>query len=290
MNTLLLCGAHRGGTAIAEAALKSLPAARQLKQVAVVDPKEDYALQLAQNLNRNGVRAKDIKEPCQEVVGRIEADAVILSIDDVSPMATVLEESELPAQWQLMIKGTGFNGPLAGLSGTVGAEDADGREASIRLIEALGSFIQPQSSANIRGNLLNADSLPLVRQAVSEHSVMRLEMLERDPDDIPGGALNFFWRGINFPMLVQEKPSHRWSEIKRQALETDLPVNLKNNPAFAVACVGNGTVDFLLVATIRGHRIIRFHMPLIHMLPDYGFEPVIGGLLSVAVAAAVVTD
>lgn len=269
MNTILLGGAHRGGTAITEAALKYLPEeARQFKEVEVVDPKEDYALQLAQTWNRNGVKAEAIKEPCEEVVGRIEADAVILSIDDVSPMASVLKESPLPTQWQLMVKGTGFNGPLAGLSGTVGAGDADGRKSSIRLIEELGSFIQPRSSTNIRGNLLNADGLPLVRQAVSEHSVMRLEMLERDPEDIAGGALNFFWGGADYPMLVQEKPSHSWREIKQQALETCLPTNLKNSSIFAVASTGSKTVDFFVIETIRGRRIIRFHMPLIHMLPN----------------------
>ncbi|MDA8161939.1 MAG: hypothetical protein M0022_03400 [Desulfobacteraceae bacterium] len=288
--TILLGGAHRGGTAITKVALKYLPDVRQFKEVTVVDPKEDRAVKLAEEWSRNGVHAEGIKESCEEVVNRTEADAVILSIDDIKPMSSVLKKSPLPAQWQLMIKGTGFNGPLAGLSGTVGAGDTDGRKASIRLIEELGSFIQPQSSVNIRSNFLNADGLPLLREAVSEHSVMRLGMLERDPDDIPGGALNFFWGGANYPMVVQEKPSHRWRETKQQAIETNLPADLKNNPAFAVASIGNGTVDFLLVATTRGRRLIRFHMPLIHMLPDYGFGHVIGGLLSGAVAAAVVTD
>ena len=288
--TILLGGAHRGGTAITEAAIKYLPDVRQFKEVTVVDPKEDRAVKLAEEWSRNGVHAEGIKDRCERVIGRIEADTAILSIDEVSPMATILKESPLPAQWQLMVKGTGFNGPLAGLSGTVGAGDTDGRKSSIRLIEELGSFIQPQSSVNIRSNFLNADGLPLLREAVSEHSVMRLGMLERDPDDIFGGALNFFWGGANYPMVVQEKPSHRWRETKQQAIETNLPANLKNNPAFAVASVGDGTVDFLLVATTRGRRIIRFHMPLIHMLPDYGFDHVIGGLLSGAVAAAVVTD
>ena len=287
--TIVLGGANRGGTAITEAALKS-PESRQFEEVIVVDPKEDRAVQLAREWNRNGVHAEGIKDRCERVIGRIESDVAVLSIDDVSPMATVLKGLLLPVQWQLMVKGTGFNGPLAGLSGTVGAGDTDGRRASIRLIEELGSFIQPQSSVNIRGNLLNADGLPLLREAVSKHSVMRLEMLERDPDDIPGGALNFFWGGANYPMVVQEKASHRWREIKQQAIETNLPANLKNNPAFAVASVGNRTVDFFVVETIRDRRIIRFHMPLIHMLSDYGFEQAIGGLLSGAIAAAVVTD
>jgi hypothetical protein len=294
MNTnILLGGAHRGGTAITEAALKYLPVAEQFKEVVVVDPKEDRAVKLARDLNRNGVHAEGIVEPCEEVVGRTESDAIILSIDDVLPMSKVLEKSPLPAQWQLMIKGTGFNGPLAGLSGTVGAGDTDGRKASIKLINELGSFIQPQSSATIRGNLLNADKLHLMRRVVSKHSVMRVGLLERDSDDIPGGSLNFFWGDINYPMMVQEKPSHSWREIKQQAIETNLPVALRNSLVFAVALLGNKTVDFFVVETIRGHRVIKFHMPLIHMLPNDGLE-VIGGLLlgvaAAAASAAIVTD
>ncbi|MHB8172959.1 MAG: hypothetical protein ACYDFU_00670 [Nitrospirota bacterium] len=290
--TILLGGAHRGGTAITEAAFKYLPA-KKFKGVMIADPKEDRAVRLARVWESNGVMAEGIAEPCEEIVGRTGADAIVLSIDTVSPMSKVLEKSPLPAQWQLMIKGGGFNGPLAGLSGTVGAGDTDERIASIKLIKELGSFIQPQSSVNIRGNLMNADRLPLVRTAVSEHSVFRLDMLERDPDDILGGALNFFWAGTAYSMLVQKKPGHSWRDTKQKAIETALPATLKNSATFAVASIGDGVVDFFVVDTIRGRRIIKFHMPLIHMLPNDGLE-VIGGLLlgvaAAAASAAIVTD
>jgi hypothetical protein len=287
MNTnILLGGAHRGGTAITEAALKYLPEAMQFQKMTIADPKEDRAILLARLWKNSGVNTKIIKRPCEEIVDKTDADFIILSIDDVSPMATVLEKSPLPTLWQLIIKGTGMNGPVAGLNGIVSAGDTNERKASIKLIKDLGTFIQPKSSFNIRANLFNADRLPLLRSIVSLHSVMRLGMLEREPDDIPGGALNFFWAGANYPMVVQEKESHRWREIKRQVIEADLPTNLKDSPSFAVASVEDGIVDFFLVETIRRRRIIKFHMPLIHMLPNDGLEAVVAG----AAVTAVVTD
>lgn len=296
--TILLGGAHRGGAAITETALKYLPEAGQFKEVIIADPKEDRAIQLAQTWNNGGIRAHGIKEPCEEVVGKTAANSVLLAIDTISPMSNVLEKSPLPAQWQLMAKGIGPNGPIVGLSGTVGAGDTDERQASIKLIKELGSFIQPQSSNNIRENLLNADGLHIMRRVVSEHSVKRVGMLDRDPGDIPGGTLNFFWGGVSHPLVVQDKPSHRWKETKQQAMETNLPVSLRNSSAFAVATVGNKTVDFFIVETARGRRMIRFHMPLIHMLQSENLNRTIEAILrdsaitgvAAPTASAVVTD
>ncbi len=256
-------GAHRGGRAVTDAALRTLPFPKIFDRIIIADPKEDRALRLAERWSDEGISSTGIKKPCEEVINEIEADKVLLAIDDISPMAQILQEKNLPTQWQLLVRGLGHNGPVIGLSGTIVKGDSANRRSSARLINVLSSFIEPQSSSSIRQNPLNADALYMVRKKVSEHSVRRLQVLDRDPKDLNGGALNLIWGMKAYPMTVQEKPeSENWKETKQQALETETDYS-----NFAVASLGQGNVDFFVVEQIKERRVIRFHLPLMHVLP-----------------------
>jgi hypothetical protein len=266
--TLFLGGAHRGGMAITEKSLETLPGF-EYNNIIVVDPKEDRAPNLAQVWSENGVRSEGIKEPCEEAVNRIDADAAVLAIDQIAPMSAVLEKSALPTQWQLLARGMGIDGPVVGISGTVMDGDSESRVSSKKLIKELATFIQPQSSRNIREDPLNAEGLIAMRRKVSGHTVERLQMLDFEPPDIPGGPLNFFWGMDNYPMVVRESPTiHSWRELKEAALEAELPIFLRRSPIFVIAMLAEKNIHFfVIVESARGRRMVRFHLPIVHTLP-----------------------
>ncbi len=302
--TIYLGGAHRGGKAITEKAIKLLPEAKTYDKVLIADPKEDRAWQLAREWKKAGVNSQGLKEPCEEVVENNSTDAIVLAIDTVSPMSMILGKNSVPTQWQLLARGLGVDGPVIGLCGTVVTGASENRSSSIKLIDVMSSFIQPQSSSNIRQNPLNADILHTMRNKVSEHSVKRLEALDREPQDISGGALNLLWGMKTYPMMIHEKPiNQRWKETKQQVMETELSLNVKDNREFAVATVGDKNVDFFVVESLRGRRIVKFHLPLVHALPSHANTDKVSrgninvtdlglGLLAVAsaLASVVVTD
>jgi hypothetical protein len=297
---LFMGGAHRGGQAITAEVLKTGPA---YDQVMIADPKEYRAKRLADDWKNHGIHATGYKEPCEEILDKIDAGRVVLAIDTIAPMAKVLRKAELPTQWQLLAKGIGANGPVIGLAGTLVNGDRDSRASSVRLIDVLSSFIEPQSSGRIRANPLNADGLHVMRKKMSEHTSRRLGVLEKEPEDIKGGPLNILWNQTDYPLVVQEKPSgERWKEVKEQALDTALPRRLADSREFAVASIGNKNVDFFVVESGR-RRSVRFHMPLVKMLTvtagtgsnGNGFPRILMGGLGLAamaplLAAAVVTD
>jgi hypothetical protein len=237
--------------------------------IIIADPKEERAVELARVWNERGIWAEGRKEPCEKAIERVDADAVLLAIDTISPMAKILKKSPLPAQWQLLCRGLGENGPVIGMSGSIHNGASEERSSSMKLIKELGSFIEPQSSLEIRRNPLNADFLHAIRARVSGHSASRLMVLEKEPKDIDGGPLNLFWGPTYHPLMVQEKPvKARWRELKEQAVNAEMPPYLRNAPRFAVAIVGNKNIDLFVVEEVRGRRSIRFHMPLVHALPS----------------------
>ena len=263
--TLFLGGGHRGGTSFTRAALRQPDA---YMEIIVSDPKPGRALGLAKAWRDAGVSAEGLQEPCEKAVKEVEADSIILSIDDVSPMGTVLSESALPSQWQLLARGIGSSSPVIALSGTILEGDYESRAGSVRLIKELASFVEPQSSIGIRANPLNSVLLESMRERVSAHSARRVQVLDRQPTDLTGGTLNLIWGDIAYPMLVQEKPqSQRWSETKERVLEAELPAVLRDAAAFAIASVGHRNVDFFIANSARGKRFIIFHLPLVHALP-----------------------
>jgi hypothetical protein len=266
--TIFIGGAHRGGKAITETALGQLTGLK-VNDVVIADPKEDRALQLAEVWRDRGVRAEGLSEACENAIKRIDADAVVLAIDTIKPMAEILERKPLPTQWQLLARGLGTNGPIVGLAGTIREGISQERASSVKLIDELSSFIMPQSSSNIRENLLNADMLHTMRKRVSQHSIRRLAVIDRDPQDISEGALNLFWGMKMYPLVIRERPvDQRWKEIRQQALQTELTTGLKDINGFATAIVGQKAVDFFVIEPIRGRRIIKFYMPFIHTLPN----------------------
>lgn len=266
--TLFLGGAHRGGTAITQMALETLPGFNY-NHIVVVDPKENRASNLARVWSDNGVMSEGIKEPCEEVVNTIDADAAVLSIDRITPMSTILEKSALATQLQLLARGVGIDGPVIGVNATVTVGDTESRISSKKLIKELGTFIQPQSSISIREDPFNAEGLIAMRRKVSRHSVERLRMLDFEPPDIPGGPLNFFWGTGNYPMVVRESPAtHNWRDLKEAALETELPVYLRRSHIFVVAVLAEKNIHFfVIVESARGRRMVRFHLPIVHTLP-----------------------
>lgn len=304
--TVFIGGAHRGGKAITDAVLRALPSPETFDQVVVADPKETRAFELAQVWKANGVRAIGLDDPCEKAVKKIEADSILLAIDTVRPMSTILETDSRPTQWQMLCRGLGENGPVLGMSGSIHEGSSENRTSSVKLIKEMGTFIKPQSSTAIRENLLNADVLHVMRTKVSRHSAGRLGLLDREPKDLRGGALNLFWGDQTFPLAVQTKSANqRWRELKEQALSIDMPQEMKSRNNFAVATVGNKTVDFFVVEESKGRRSIRFHMPLIQALPqdsaakrDFMAAGILGaiglglGMLALApiLSAAVVTD
>ena len=262
--SLFIGGAHRGGQAITVEALQTEP---RYNRVTIADPKEDRADRLMLDWRGHGVEATGYREPCEAVIGKIDVDEVVLAIDTIAPMSAVLRKTGLPAQWQLLARGIGANGPVIGLAGTVVKGDAGSRESSVRLIDILSSFIPPQSSSQIRGNLLNADGLHVMRKKISDHTVRRLGVLDREPDDIKGGTLNILWGQREYPLLIQNKPSgEKWGEVKEQALGAELPARLQGSSEYAVATIGNKNVDFFIIDSGNKRRSVRFHMPLVHML------------------------
>ncbi len=300
---LFIGGAHRGGRAITDEALRLLSGPESYSEVIVADPKEDRAQELARIWKRSGVSAEGKNEPCEKAIVKADADAVMLTIDTIAPMAKILEKNSLPTQWQLLCRGLGENSPVIGICGSVHEGGSGGRAASASLIKELGSFIRPQSSSAIRQNPLNADFLHVMRRRVSEHSAHRLAVLDREPKDLANGPLNFFWGPSYYPLLIQEKPAKaRWMELKEQVASAEMPPYLRNAPVYAIATVGRKNVDFFVVEEARGRRTIRFHMPLVQALPkptgsvkqniaagavgaDTGM-----GLVASLLAAAVVTD
>ncbi len=262
--SLFMGGAHRGGQSITTEVLKGAP---RYSHVAIADPKEDRASRLMLSWKDCGFKATGYKEPCEEAIDKIEADEVILAIDTVAPMSTVLRKTALPTQWQLLARGIGVHGPVIGLAGTLVRNDRDSRASSVKLIDVLSSFIPPQSSSRIRINPLNADGLHVMRKKISDHTVRRLRVLDREPDDIAGGPLNILWGQKEYSLLIQSKPSgEKWKEVKEQALDTVLPRSLANSTDYAVATLGNKNVDFFVVESAGKKRSVRFHMPLVHML------------------------
>lgn len=124
-----------------------------------------------------------------------------------------------------------------------------------------------------------------MRERVSEHSVRRLEVLDRDSQNINGGGLNFFWGMKMYPLVVQEKSiNQKWKETRQLALEVELPQELKDDKEFTVSTVGQKTVDFFVIKSARGRRIVKFHMSLIHVLPIMNAQSPAGA------SPAVVTD
>lgn len=297
---IFLGGANRGGKAITETALREAGA---YGAIVIADPKEDRASQLARSWREKGIRAEGLKEPCEEAIDKMDANVLMLAIDTISPMAKILEKKPLPTQWQLLARGLGADGPVVGLAGTVTEGDKESRIASVRLINVLGSFIEPQSSKGIRENPLNADRLYIMRRKVSEHSVNRLKVLGREPEDIKGGTLNFLWWQRMYPMVIQSKGGS-WRETTGQVVEAELPAKTGNDSAYVVAAVGQREADFFFVEPYRGRRIIKFHMPLVHSLPTVagdektssglfgGFFAGLGllGVAAQVAAAAMVTD
>ena len=266
---IFIGGAHRGGKAITEAALKD-DAIDKFESVVISDPKENRARDLALDWSRAGVRSEAYEDPCEVAIRKIDkpVDAALLSIDTINPMKQVMQERKVPAQWQLMVKGLGATGPLIGISGTVPGGDNHVRELSETLIDSLGRFIKPTSSSAVRENLLNADMLYSLRKFVSFHSVTRLDMLDRDPDDIPGGSLNFFWGDQRLPLIIEQKASsQKLVESKKQALEAPMPPRLQGVKSHAVALVSRQSVDFFVIDQPHGNRFVRLHVPLVHSLP-----------------------
>jgi hypothetical protein len=267
--TVFIGGAHRGGRAITDAVLEALPGPGIFDQIVIADPKEDRAAELARVWQTNGVEALGLDEPCEKAVKKIEADSILLAIDTIRPMGTILETDTRPTQWQMLCRGPGENGPVLGMSGSIHEGNSENRDSSVKLIKEMGSFIKPQSSSAIRENLLNADTLHVMRTKVSRHSAGRLGLLDREPKDLCGGALNLFWGGLSLPLAVQTKPANqRWRETKEQVMSTDLPQEWNAGNGFAVATVGNKNIDFFIVEENRGRRSVRFHMPLVHTLPQ----------------------
>lgn len=262
---IFIGGANRGGRAFSAAAIKALPAST-IQEVIIADPKDERAIELAEDWQRFGVKAVGYKRPCEDAVDAVadEPDAVaVLSIDTLKPMGTMLKKN-LPTQWQLMGRGLGSNAPVIGLSGSINKHDTDSRAASVRLIDELSSFVVPQSSSVIRNNLLNADALQAMRRTVSEHSVRRLQMLDREPTDIVGGPLNLHWGGKAYPLAIcEKKDGQMWKENVQQALELAKP----GRGEHAIALVGSKNVDFFVIEESRGRRRVRFHLPIIHALP-----------------------
>ena len=266
---IFIGGAHRGGKAITSAALLN-DAAGKFESVVISDPKENRARDLALDWSRAGIRSQAYEVPCEVAIRRINSplDAALLSVDTINPMKDVMQERKIPTQWQLMVKGLGATGPLIGISGTVPGGDNDVRELSETLIDSLGRFIKPTSSSAVRENLLNADLLHSLRKCVSWHSVTRLDMLDRDPDDMPGGSLNFFWGDERLPLIIEQKsPSQKLVESKKQALEVKVPQRLQGSKTHAVALVSSQNVDFFVVNQVRGKHFARLHVPLMHSLP-----------------------
>ena len=266
---IFIGGAHRGGKAITDAALKN-NATDKFESVLISDPKGNRAKDLALDWSRAGIRSQAYEVPCEVAIRRINTplDAALLSVDTINPMKDVMQERKVPTQWQLMVKGLGATGPLIGISGTVPRGDNEVRELSETLIDSLGRFIQPTSSTAVRENLLNADLLYSLRKSVSWHSVTRLDMLDRDPDDMPGGSLNFFWGDERLPLIIEQKsPSQELVESKKQALDARISHLPQGPKSHAVALVSSQNVDFFVVDQSRGKRFVRLHVPLVHSLP-----------------------
>jgi uncharacterized protein YejL (UPF0352 family) len=265
---IFIGGAHRGGRSITQEALNNF--VDTYRSVVIADPKEKRAEELALEWRRAGVASRAMEEPCEEAIEKLDSpvDAALLSIDTINPMKEVLERHKLPTQWQLMVRGLGVSGALIGLSGSIPAGENKVRELSEMLIGSLGRFIQPTSSLSIRDNPLNADILHTLRKFVSYHSVKRVELLNRDPDDIPGGSLNFFWGDQRLPLIIEQKsPSQKVVESKRQALEAEIPHQLEKSKSYATALVSDQNVDFFVVDQPHGRRFVRLHVPLVHSLP-----------------------
>ncbi|MBI1912106.1 MAG: hypothetical protein HYS21_08900 [Deltaproteobacteria bacterium] len=286
--TLFIGGAHRGGSAVSEAVLAG-GFFDATNQIIIADPKEERAERLALAWSNNGVPATGLKEPCETAIEKIMPDRTILSIDTLKPMAQIINTDRVPTQWQLLARGTGANEAVIGLSGTITKGDDQGRRSSAWLIEALGDFIEPQSSRAIRDNLLNADALHIARRKVSVHSARRLAVLDHEPQDIKGGALNLHWGEIAYPLAVQEKHGKKWSETKAQVLDGSNNVD----KTFAVALIEKDNVEFFIVEDIRGKRLIRFHLPLSATKASQNSNSGLSSIFGVAAAigvAALVTD
>lgn len=295
--SVFIGGAHRGGRTITEEAVKALPEQQVFDRVIIADPKDTRAKELADVWQANGIRADGIEEPCEKAIKRVDANSIMLAIDTIAPMSKILESDARPAQWQMLCRGLGENGPVLGMSGSIHEGVSENRSSSINLIREMGSFIRPQSSMEIRQNPLNADFLHTMRRRVSKHSAQRLAVLTREPQDIPGGPLNFFWGPTHYPLMIQEKPARaRWRELKDQVLSVELPPYLKNVPAYAMAIVGKKNVDFFVIEESRGRRSVRFHMPLAQALPQPGEDFMAAAMVGIGAAvasmltAAVVTD
>jgi len=287
--TLFIGGANRGGSAVSEAVLAG-NFLDTSNQVLIADPKEERAERLALAWSNKGVPATGWKEPCETAIEKISPDKAILSIDTLKPMAQIINDDSVPTQWQLLARGSGINGAVIGLSGTVTKGDEDGRRSSVRLIDELAGFIQPQSSRAIRDNLLNADALHIARKKVSVHSARRLAVLDREPQDIKGGTLNLHWSEVAYPLAVQEKQGKKWSETRDQVLDA----GKKADKTFAVALIEKDNVEFFIVEDVRGKRLIRLHLPLSAPKPssngNTGLSTILGAVAVAALAAPLVTD
>ncbi len=148
---IFIGGAHRGGRAITDAALKN-DATDKFESVLISDPKENRAKDLALHWSRAGIRSDAYEEPCEVAIRRVDKpiDAALLSVDTINPMKDVMRERKVPTQWQLMVKGLGATAPLIGISGSVPEGDNYVRELSETLIDSLGRFIRPTSSSAVR--------------------------------------------------------------------------------------------------------------------------------------------
>lgn len=263
--TLFIGGAHRGGSAVSEAALFGGFLDKR-SQVIIADPKEERAIKLALAWSNKGLPAIGLKEPCETAIEKIKPDKAILSIDTLKPMVQIVNNGDnVPTQWQILARGPGSNGAVIGLSGTITKGDEESRYSSAQLIETLAGSIQPQSSGAIRDNLLNADALHITRKKVSLHSARRLEVLDREPKDIKGGALNLHWGEAAYPLSVQVNHGKRWSETKAQVLDAWQT----SEKTFAVALIERNNVEFFIVEDIRGKRVLRLHLLL--FAPQSGF-------------------
>jgi hypothetical protein len=222
-----------------------------------VDPKEDKAERLSEVWRRKGVEAVPVKQACQEVDLKLPDGPRCLAIDEVKPMAKVIERDKVnPIIVQWIVRSPGEDGMVTGFTGTLLPEDEETRREAMLLLDSLAPSAPPQSSRNLWSvNELNADKAWWMRQRISKDTTRRLASLDREPKGLTRDALTLFWSFERYPLkVVSRGENHTRREVEEKALDLETSLN-----AFAVAVASKKQVDVFVIREERATRFVKIH-------------------------------
>lgn len=250
-------GAHRGGRAIHETMTKlgQFP-----REAVVVDLVGERAEELAESWRKTGVKARSLPGKGEEVISDLpERSRAMLTTDSLDSMVKVIQASgNVPLEWQMLCCTPGDQRRMVmGLAGSLVRQDEQSRVESEILLRGLQGVIPPQSSQAIRRNPMNRVMMQPVRQEMSMHSARRLQLLDREPQDLDGGTLNLLVFRELLPLkVIQATSSPGFRERQQIAKQVDPPIQAR---AYAVAVVSQ-EVELFVLERARFSQSIRMYV------------------------------